>query len=125
MTLRWREMDSNLWYHSTKAGNSEASRGSRVEDLAFVVDGTTRNEAGEFLSSSQIVAKLLGRGRGCGQSVRRTRQTRRYVQAAPLVAGSPRTVRQPWKKPSRIYRQEGPARPMSTPAIEDFAAIHA
>jgi hypothetical protein len=84
MTLRWREMDSNLWYHSTKAGNSEASRGSRVEDLAFVVDGTTRNEAGEFLSSSQIVAKLLGRGRGCGQSVRRTRQTADTFKPLPL-----------------------------------------
>jgi hypothetical protein len=30
-------MDSNLWYRGTKARNSEASR---VEDLAFVVDGT-------------------------------------------------------------------------------------
>ena len=32
-------MDSNLWYRGTKARNSEASRVSRVEDLAFVVDG--------------------------------------------------------------------------------------
>jgi len=34
------EKDSNLWYRGTKARNSEASRASRVEDLAFVVDGT-------------------------------------------------------------------------------------
>src|SRR5215831_11753094 len=39
-TPRWREKDSNLSYRGTKARNSEASRASRVEDLAFVVDGT-------------------------------------------------------------------------------------
>ena len=34
-TPRWREKDSNLSYRGTKARNSEASRASRVEDLAF------------------------------------------------------------------------------------------
>src|SRR5262245_31555391 len=62
-TLRWRDKDSNLSYRCTKARNSEASRASRVEDLAFVVDGTpeTHPLAGDPITISSRCHRALGR----------------------------------------------------------------